>query len=291
MSVLKGMSEARDEGGNLNKMLDDLGVSELRQVDTLSRLVNAQEEYSKNIGLANTAYKESSALNDEAKKRYETVEAQLIMMKNALIEFAISMGDLMLPIIEKGIQIVNSFTEKLNNMSPATKRMIAMITGVVAALAPLLLGVAKISGFFSVFLGETIPTFLLENASVIMSVLEFASSIQGLLIPLALLIAGIVDLYNNNETFHNSVNGLISTMAGLFKATLELIITVFTDLWKIGKATVEVIVDMWHEIEKTIFAKVFIQILSDMIDWIKKVIEWVTKLIKWLQDAANWFMT
>jgi len=39
--VMKGMANTKDEGGNLNVLLDELGISSIRQGDTLKRLANA----------------------------------------------------------------------------------------------------------------------------------------------------------------------------------------------------------------------------------------------------------
>lgn len=144
LSVVQGIARMNDEGVSMNNTLEDLGIKELRQIDTLSRLTNASDVYAENIRLANSAYDEASALNEEAAKRYATVASQIEILKNNFMEFSIAIGEILLPYVEYFIQSLSQLTDWLNNLQPHTKLLITRILAIVAALAPLLLGAGKI---------------------------------------------------------------------------------------------------------------------------------------------------
>ena len=143
MAVVEGIAKSNEEGTSFNETLEELGIKEIRQVDTLSRLVNAHEEYAKNIDLANNAYRKGTALSEEAEKRYRTLLSQIQILKNNLTEFAIAIGDILLPYIEWIIQSIGSLVDWLNNLQPHTKMLITRIAAITAVLAPLLIGLGK----------------------------------------------------------------------------------------------------------------------------------------------------
>ena len=289
-AILKGMSETTDEGGSLNQMLDELGVSELRQIDTLSRLVNAQGEYQKNIGLANNAYKEGTALSVEASKRYQTVESRIQILKNSFNEFSMTIGELFLPFINKGIDLLMKFTEWLNNLSADSNTFIAVIMAVSAALSPLLLGIGKIVTLIGGFVKGHLAALIVNVKGLLETVTIFGTTLGNLLIPIGLIIAVLVDLYNTNEGFRTALNDLVAVIGGTLKAALDLIISVFQLLWGIITKVVDIVAKLWNEFKETVWGKIFIQIMTDIINIVKDVINFVQQLIGVLQEAVNWFM-
>ena len=93
LDVIRGMGEFRDEGGNLNTLLKDMGINYMRQVDTMHRVSRSSELMESMFNRANTAYRENSALTREVSQRYDTAASKLQMMRNAAHEAAISFGE------------------------------------------------------------------------------------------------------------------------------------------------------------------------------------------------------
>ena len=98
--VLKGMADTKDEGGNLNLLLEDLGINGIRQGDTLKRLSSATGLMSEMTDLANKSWKENSALTKEANTRYSTMAAKLQIAKNRIVDAAITIGNKLMPVLD-----------------------------------------------------------------------------------------------------------------------------------------------------------------------------------------------
>ncbi len=98
-AVIGGMSGTVEEGGNLSLLLDELGVTELRQTDTLKRLANAHGLVASSVATASGAWAQNTALANEAQQRYATTESQLTLLRNRIKDAAISIGDGLKPVL------------------------------------------------------------------------------------------------------------------------------------------------------------------------------------------------
>lgn len=154
-ALIGGMTKVSDEGGSLAVVMEELGITELRQTDTVKRLANAHDLLGSTIGLANTAWSENSALTDEASRRYATTESQLQIMKNRIMDAAISIGDNLKPalvglldaaagVVEGIARMAAGFAE----MSPAAQTTVVAITGLVAGIGPMLTISGKLTSAF-----------------------------------------------------------------------------------------------------------------------------------------------
>lgn len=155
--VLKGMATTKDEGGNLNILLEELGINGIRQGDTLKRLSSATGLMAEMTNLANSAWSEGTALSTEANTRYATTAARLEILRNKIVDAAITIGDKMLPAINKLIDKMDDIDfeaigEKIGN---AVQWIIDNFDKVKVALN--VLGVAfatfKVAGFINTVSG------------------------------------------------------------------------------------------------------------------------------------------
>ena len=74
-----------EEGVSAIATLNDIGIAEVRLRDTLLRAVNANELFARTQNVAINAWKENTALTEEAGKRYATTESRLINLKNTAL--------------------------------------------------------------------------------------------------------------------------------------------------------------------------------------------------------------
>ena len=65
-AFITGLAESSKRGETLNQTLDNLGIKEIRTVRVLSQMANVYESISRNIGLANDAFRENIALFEES---------------------------------------------------------------------------------------------------------------------------------------------------------------------------------------------------------------------------------
>ena len=234
LSVVQGIAKMNDEGISMNNTLEELGIKELRQIDTLSRLTNASDVYAENIKLANGAYNEATAVNEEAAKRYATVASQIDILKNNFMEFSITIGEILLPYVEWFIQSISQLTDWLNGLQPHTKMLITRILGIVAALAPLLLGAGKIlkllgtikgnvllltTGIKNLFLGiSAFWNFLLPIVTQVIQWIASSATVIGLIYA---VIVAVKILYDNCVPFREWVDGIIKKISNLWDLIKE----------------------------------------------------------------------
>lgn len=73
----------------------------------------------------------------------DNLEGQLTILKSQLAELAISIGDIIMPVLREMVKGLQGIVDWLNHLSPATKEIIVKIGAVVAAAGPLLIWVAR----------------------------------------------------------------------------------------------------------------------------------------------------
>ena len=137
-SFIAGIGRINEVGGDAAGTLADLGLGDLRITDTVLRMAGAEGELAANIQLANRAWQENNALQNEADQRYATTESQLQLAKNSVANMMTSLGGVLLPVIADGAEIVGNLADSFNSMDTATKKNIISIAGMAAAAGPLL---------------------------------------------------------------------------------------------------------------------------------------------------------
>ena len=117
-SFVEGLGRIKSEGGDVNAVLDELGINGIRQADALIRLAGA----TKGAGAANDllrdslemgarAWEENSALTEEYDKRVETAAAQIQIAWNNIKDAAISAGQNTLPVVAGMAKQVSSLAQ------------------------------------------------------------------------------------------------------------------------------------------------------------------------------------
>lgn len=129
-SIIKGLSQSKDLIGSLEK----LGVKNALDVTSVLALANNYELLEKCLNLSSTAYKENTALTNEANTAYGTTANQIQLAKNAVTNAAMSLGEQMLPAVTKGANKVSSLAKGFGNLSDDAKKAVIATGGVVVGL-------------------------------------------------------------------------------------------------------------------------------------------------------------
>ena len=157
-SFIKGLQKANDEGKNMDEILSDLGMKGIRQGNMLKSLALASDKMGAAVARSNQAWKDNTALTNEANKRYETTESQLKMFRNQLTDLAIEFGGPLVKALRSGLDAVKPW---LSNLSDLAKKFSSLSTEqqqniikwglMAAALGPALKilggGVSVVGGF------------------------------------------------------------------------------------------------------------------------------------------------
>ena len=157
-SFIKGLNTAHEKGANVDAILMKLGMTGVRQGNMLKSLALSSDKMSAAVARSNQAWKENTALTNEANKRYETTESQLKMFRNQITDLAIEFGGPLIKALRSGLDAVKPW---LNNLADLAKKFSSLSTEqqqniikwglMAAALGPALKllggGVSVIGGF------------------------------------------------------------------------------------------------------------------------------------------------
>lgn len=123
----EGLGRISEAGGDVFGTLEQLELGEIRVRDALLRLAGSGTLAAESIGLSNDAFKEGTALSEEAAKRYETTQAKIDILKNSVRAFGIALFDEVKPGLDDTI-------EGLTNLVQSADGAVVAIGGIVGVL-------------------------------------------------------------------------------------------------------------------------------------------------------------
>lgn len=124
-AFIKGLNTAREQGANMDAILMKLGMTGVRQGNMLKSLALSSDKMSAAVERSNQAWKDNTALTNEANKRYETTESQLKMFRNQLTDIAIEFGGPLIKALRSGLDAVKPW---LTNLSDLAKKFSSLST-------------------------------------------------------------------------------------------------------------------------------------------------------------------
>lgn len=144
IAFITGLGSAEERGQSAIKVLEDMGITEIRLRDALLRAAGAGDLFSNSIEIGTRAWEENTALTEEAKQRYETTAAQLAILKNNVYEVAMQFGETLLPQIQSVVNWLKELTAKFQNLTPEQQETIVKLGLLAAAIGPVLLTGSKL---------------------------------------------------------------------------------------------------------------------------------------------------
>ena len=157
-AFIKGLNTAREQGANMDAILMKLGMTGVRQGNMLKSLALSSDKMSAAVERSNQAWKDNTALTNEANKRYETTESQLKMFRNQVTDLAIEFGGPLIKALRSGLDAVKPWltnladlAKKFSSLSTEQQQNIIKWGLMAAALGPALKilggGVTVVGGF------------------------------------------------------------------------------------------------------------------------------------------------
>jgi len=138
LAFVEGLGTAEERGVNAIKVLDDMGISEVRIRDALLRAAGAGDLFRTSIDLGTKAWEENTALTDEANKRYETTAARMEVLRNRLTDVGIDIGENLLPVVVKVAEFVGKIADAFAALPGPAQNAILIMLGVAAVIGPLI---------------------------------------------------------------------------------------------------------------------------------------------------------
>lgn len=133
-AFIGGLGQLDEQGESTVLVLEDLGLTGVRQSNMLKSLGLAADQMSGAVELANDAWEENTALTSEASKRYQTTQSQLIMLQNSYHNLEAAIGDAYTPALKDlssaGADILDGTSQFIRD-NPALVKAVVTFTGVI----------------------------------------------------------------------------------------------------------------------------------------------------------------
>lgn len=157
-AFIKGLGELDSKGESATLVLDEMGLSGVRQSNMLKSLALASDTMTSAVDMSNKAWSENTALTKEANTRYETTESKLKMLKNEVTDVAIEFGGPLVDALRDGvqaskpvIQFLGDMAEKFSSLDKEQQQNIIKWALIAASAGPAL----KIFGSITSVVGGT----------------------------------------------------------------------------------------------------------------------------------------
>lgn len=287
-NFLLGMGSIEEKGESAILVLDDLGMSGVRQSNMLKALGLAGENLSSAIDTANTAWEENTALSIEAEKRYETLESRIQQLNNRWDAMKRDIAEFLIPVLEKLMDKVQKLIDWFRGLSEEQQGFIVKIAAVAAAVGPVLM-----------VLGNLFQTIglITKALSVIGPLLSgFNPIIAAIVAGVALLVAAFIKAYNESEEVREALAGVWESVKTLFEAVGGFVMDVLKALQPVIEIIIEILSNLLAQILPPLcdilsFAMDIISNILDLLGPILVVIGDIVYVMLWmLKPAINYLI-
>lgn len=154
---ITGLGNIDKTGGNAVETLQEMGLTEIRLSNAVLALSASGGILTDALNIANDAWRENTALTDEAAKRFETTESKVQILKNSFDNLLIAVGDDYMTTLEPVLEGLTELTQTLSSDaadSPALASTLSGIGGALGGLAGLTTaaaGIKLVAGALKVF--------------------------------------------------------------------------------------------------------------------------------------------
>ena len=174
-AFMKGLDDTAKSGGNMNLILDALGIKGIREANTVKSLSQNHELLSRAIRDSSNAYANGNDLATEAAEAWDTLRNKLVLFKNAMNDVLKDVFARIEPVLSASLEAVTNFVAKWQDLTEVQKNALADIILKVAAFAAAFGPAMKIGGKFIKSI-EPISGALSKTGSAFS---KFATSILG----------------------------------------------------------------------------------------------------------------
>ena len=222
----------------------------------------------------------------------DTIDQMKATMGASLAQAGATIATTFAPVLEKVVDLVGQFAEKIRTLTPEQVEMIAKILAVVAVLGPLL-----------VIIGQIVSAIgtLMTIVSALGPVLAVLAGPVGIVVAaVAALTAAFIYLYNTSEEFRNAVNEIVTAVMSVLKIVFEWIKQQVLQMYENIKSHIELIkviikaFGVAWEYLKTTIANACTNVKNTIINLKNMIVDTFTGLVdkfrNWGSDMINNFI-
>lgn len=133
-AFIQGLNDTERNGKSAMAVLDDLGISNVRQVKAILGLASAGDLLSDTISQANAAWASNTALTEKAGIMYNTTEAKLAMLQNSATNVSIAVGDALNPALGDAASLLTGLIQPIADFIAANPELVQGLTVAAGAL-------------------------------------------------------------------------------------------------------------------------------------------------------------
>ena len=147
-ALLKGLQAASDSGQNLDSVLRDLGIKNVRDIQTLQKLGDNYDVYAQSIQDANKAFQEGTFLSEAYGVIQETVASKLGVVQNQISNLLAGLGESTTGPVKIALDAISQLLTALQQFArnPAGQAITAITVGSLALAA----AIAAVNGVVAI---------------------------------------------------------------------------------------------------------------------------------------------
>lgn len=322
-TVIAGLASTRGEGESVIAMLDELGIRNIRQIDVLQRLVTGEESLEKYVSMANQAWNNQDALENEVAKRMETVASKIKVIRNNFDELSLTLGEIFLPYIADFLDKAKEWTQRLSDLDQWQRNMIIGMGILATAISPITGAIASLTGENGIAgLIKKLKTFAGEEGFG-GKIAKWVSGLGQLTGHISLLTTGLIGLaailalaFIANEDVRNSLVEMWNVIKEKISPIISLLFGLLQDVWSFGVSLLSPLInslislgtELWGAITGIIevvaaligvlfgpdalggvLTGLWELILKPLLDWlVGPLIDGLADLIGWISSIIGW---
>ena len=147
-AFMKGLDDTAKSGGNMNMILDALGIKGIREANTVKALSQNHELLSRAINESSDAYANGNDLALEAAEAWDSFRNKLVLFKNTMNDILKDVFARIEPVLSKAIESVTKFATKWQELSDTQKDALAGVILKVGVFAAAFGPAMKVGGKF-----------------------------------------------------------------------------------------------------------------------------------------------
>jgi TP901 family phage tail tape measure protein len=140
LKFVEGIGKSSD----VTKTLNDLGITEIRQSQSMGALAQSSDVLARALNVSQNAWQANSAMATEAEKRYGTLKSQMSQTWEAVKQAADELGQAFTPTLTSILKVVKKTANAFSNLDDGTQETIAKLLLLTAASYPTAKGLGKI---------------------------------------------------------------------------------------------------------------------------------------------------
>lgn len=187
-AFFRGLVNIQDSGGDVLKLLDDMGISGIRIRDTTLRAAGAGDLLANSLKIQDQAWAANNALTEEASKRYKTSQSQLTLLWQRVKDLAISIGQSLVPVLMSALDAVMPFLKLFKyavdlfaSAPKPVKLTVVAIAGLATAIGPALFITGQFISMWAT-LSTVAPGVVAAITSIRVAILGLTGIIAGVLL-------------------------------------------------------------------------------------------------------------